>query len=250
VTNRGPNAATGVTLADMLPAEVEVVSILPTQGRCTNDNGVVYCDLGDLLPQARAMVAVVVRPATTGGINNGVTVAANEADLVPGNNTSTVTTTVLIDTGIFSNHDVIPIPESGPAGLYPSTIFVAGVTVRVDNVSVILSNINHTYADDLDVLLVGPGGQGRLSPPGRRDRQRVPRRLLSDFRLAASTLVDQAVAGARLLTDLREGLSRAPGQEYVCAQRVFRGELFGASLDCLHWIRHALGAGDGAADSR
>jgi subtilisin-like proprotein convertase family protein len=29
----------------------------------------------------------------------------------------------------------------------------------VSNVQVTLSNINHTYPDDIDVLLVGPGGQ-------------------------------------------------------------------------------------------
>ncbi len=59
----------------------------------------------------------------------------------------------------FSNPTAIVIPDSGAAEPYPSTIDVAGVTGTVGRVSVTLSNMTHTFVNDVDVLLVGPLGQ-------------------------------------------------------------------------------------------
>lgn len=44
-------------------------------------------------------------------------------------------------------------------GPYPSTISVANVPGVITSVSVVLTNISHPLADDLDVLLVGPNGE-------------------------------------------------------------------------------------------
>jgi len=60
---------------------------------------------------------------------------------------------------IFSNTSAITIPDSGQASLYPSEITVSGVTGTVTKVTVSVYNLNHTWADDIDMLLVGPGGQ-------------------------------------------------------------------------------------------
>ncbi len=65
-------------------------------------------------------------------------------------------------TQTFANGAAILIPgtgTSGPAAPYPSTINVAGVVGNVSKVTVTLKNMNHTFPDDIDVLLVGPGGQ-------------------------------------------------------------------------------------------
>lgn len=69
----------------------------------------------------------------------------------------------------FSNTTSILIPGVGtgaatgaPAAPYPSTIAVAGIVDPVIDVDVILSNFNHTFPSDVDVLLVGPGGQRLL----------------------------------------------------------------------------------------
>jgi uncharacterized repeat protein (TIGR01451 family) len=61
--------------------------------------------------------------------------------------------------GTVANQSVIGVPFSGPAALYPSSILVSGVAGVVNNVTVTLSNLNHSFPADLDVLLVGPGGQ-------------------------------------------------------------------------------------------
>lgn len=69
-------------------------------------------------------------------------------------------------TSTFSNATAIVIPATGtgasagsPANPYPSTISVAGLTGTVTKVTATLKSMNHTFPDDIDVLLVGPGGQ-------------------------------------------------------------------------------------------
>lgn len=57
------------------------------------------------------------------------------------------------------NSSLITIPTLGNATPYPSPITVAGVTGSVAKVTVTLNGINHTWTNDIDILLVGPGGQ-------------------------------------------------------------------------------------------
>ena len=42
---------------------------------------------------------------------------------------------------------------------YPSTVTVAGMGGTMTKVTVTLVGLSHTYPDDLDILLIGPGGQ-------------------------------------------------------------------------------------------
>jgi len=53
----------------------------------------------------------------------------------------------------------LSIPAVGTASPYPATIAVAGLTGTVQHVAVRLEQLTHTFPADLDVLLVGPGGQ-------------------------------------------------------------------------------------------
>lgn len=66
-------------------------------------------------------------------------------------------TTVVTST--FTNAMPIVIPESGKASVYPSTIAVSGLTGTVTKVTATLRGYSHSWPDDVDVLLVGPGGQ-------------------------------------------------------------------------------------------
>jgi subtilisin-like proprotein convertase family protein len=72
-------------------------------------------------------------------------------------------------TASFSNPTPIIIPATGtgdntgaPSNPYPSTIEVSGVTGTISKVTVQLFDFNHTWPDDVDVLLAGPGGQKLL----------------------------------------------------------------------------------------
>jgi subtilisin-like proprotein convertase family protein len=52
-----------------------------------------------------------------------------------------------------------PGTTSGPASLYPADITIARATGRVLSATVTLTNLSHTFPHDLDMVLVGPGGQ-------------------------------------------------------------------------------------------
>lgn len=56
---------------------------------------------------------------------------------------------------------VIPAQADGdgPASQYPYVVPVSGQTGRIQDTFVYLHNISHTRPDDLDILLVAPGGQ-------------------------------------------------------------------------------------------
>ena len=61
---------------------------------------------------------------------------------------------------IYGNTATVTIPVSGSTSPYPSTIAVSGITANViTKVAVKLNGLTHTWPADLDVLLVGPGGE-------------------------------------------------------------------------------------------
>jgi len=84
-------------------------------------------------------------------------------------NLGTVSYTFVLGTTVtgvqtFSNPTAIGVPgvvtaTSGVGAPYPSNIAVSGVSGTVKRVSVRLKGVSHTFPDDIDVLLVGPGGQ-------------------------------------------------------------------------------------------
>jgi subtilisin-like proprotein convertase family protein len=64
-----------------------------------------------------------------------------------------------VSTTTFSNAAAITIPSSGNATPYPSAITVPAGLGNLQAVSVTLNGVAHTWPDDIDILLVGPGGQ-------------------------------------------------------------------------------------------
>jgi subtilisin-like proprotein convertase family protein len=66
----------------------------------------------------------------------------------------------------FSNAAAITIPATGtgaatgaPATPYPSNIAVSGAPTTISSLTVTISNFNHTFPDDVDLLLVSPTGR-------------------------------------------------------------------------------------------
>ncbi len=71
----------------------------------------------------------------------------------------------LVKAQTFATSTSIAIPATetnGPGSPYPSTITVSGLTGSITKVTVTLKGYNHTFPDDVDVLLVGPTGQNTL----------------------------------------------------------------------------------------
>ena len=56
----------------------------------------------------------------------------------------------------------VPSPASGPAGPYPSSNLVSGISSYVAGVAVTVSNLQHSFPHDINLLLVGPGGQSAV----------------------------------------------------------------------------------------
>ena len=67
-------------------------------------------------------------------------------------------TFILPKTFWFTNSAPIVIPDVGAASPFPSTITVSNLPGLIGKVTASLVNLNHSYPDDLDVLLVGPAG--------------------------------------------------------------------------------------------
>jgi len=65
-------------------------------------------------------------------------------------------------TQTFTNAAAVAIPTSGNATPYPSAISVSGLTGTVVKITASLNGFSHAFTDDVDVLLVGPGGQKML----------------------------------------------------------------------------------------
>ena len=73
-------------------------------------------------------------------------------------------------------------PESGPAKPYPSVINVSNFIGVLGKVTVTLSNLNHSYPSDVNVLLVAPGGAKTLvmSHAGNQDQSTADLNLTFD----------------------------------------------------------------------
>lgn len=117
--NDGPATAASVTVTDVLPAGVTLISA----PGCTNAAGTLTCNVGSLLAGQSTVIAVQVHvpsgflgSATSGTISNTATIAAaNQSDPNPGNNTATATTTVLAQADIAVTKVCKP-DTSAPAG--------------------------------------------------------------------------------------------------------------------------------------
>lgn len=99
VQNFGPEAATGVTLTDRLPRDVDFVSATAGSGPCARKGRKVTCNLGTVgspgIVYGLPTVTIVVIPRKVGTIENTATVDGKEKDPVAANNKATATTTVI-----------------------------------------------------------------------------------------------------------------------------------------------------------
>ena len=62
-------------------------------------------------------------------------------------------------TQTFTNTTAISLLDNRSGSPYPSSVTVAGMSGVISKVIVKLNGLQHTYPDDIDILLVGPGGE-------------------------------------------------------------------------------------------
>ena len=116
----------------------------------------------------------------------------------------------------------------GPATPYPATLNLAGVTGTITRLAVRLNGLAHTYRGDLDMLLVGPGGQRAmfLSDVGNSlDSSGTSLTITFEDGAPAPTAF-QIGSGTFAPTDLEPGdvmTAPAPAGPYTSALSVFNG---------------------------
>jgi len=114
------------------------------------------------------IAAIAVNANWAGSFGFGL-FATNGTDLSENTNSSSVHAMGVCSPVTFANTNTITIPATGtgattgaPANPYPSNIVVSGLTGNVSKVTVKLKSLTHTFPGDVDVLLVGPGGQNAV----------------------------------------------------------------------------------------
>jgi subtilisin-like proprotein convertase family protein len=110
---------------------------------------------------------------------------------------------------VFSSSTPIAIPSNAQAN--PSSITVSGFDTPIADVNVSLNVLTHPTASDLDVLLVGPGGQTALIMSDAGDEA------LND----SLTFDDQAAAQLPPSDNLVSGIFQPTNYDYTTAPDVF-----------------------------
>ena len=80
VANTSPADALYVTFVDQLAPNASVVSVTPSQGRCTRSSATVTCLLGTIAAGATATIDVLMKATAAGILTNVVSVSGNETD--------------------------------------------------------------------------------------------------------------------------------------------------------------------------
>jgi uncharacterized repeat protein (TIGR01451 family) len=77
VTNRGPDTATNVVVADPAPAGIQYLSATPTQGTCAVGPALVTCQLGTILAGQTVRIAITGKAVAVGTHVNTATVTGD-----------------------------------------------------------------------------------------------------------------------------------------------------------------------------
>jgi uncharacterized repeat protein (TIGR01451 family) len=96
VTNSGPDAATGVQVADALSAGGSIVTLSPSQGTFSATNDSFTWTVGTLAPNASATINVFVAMNSVGFVTNSAVATSSSSDPVSANNSAAVVVQVLV----------------------------------------------------------------------------------------------------------------------------------------------------------
>jgi len=95
VTNKGPDTATNVQLADPAPPGVTYLTAVPSQGTCSLSPSLVTCALGTIAPGQTVTIAITGTATTVGSHTNTATVTGSGGrETNPADNTDSAVTVV------------------------------------------------------------------------------------------------------------------------------------------------------------
>jgi uncharacterized repeat protein (TIGR01451 family) len=139
ITNQGPNAATGVTVSNQLPANVTFVS---ATGGATPSSGVLLLNVGSLTNGAVTNVQVIVQTTAAGKLTNQFQVFANEFDPMLANNSASVVSTVTNAVVVSADLRLIASASPEPVTVGSNLVYSIAITNRGPSAAsgVIVSN--------------------------------------------------------------------------------------------------------------
>ncbi len=244
-----PTAAIPFTVNDAdTPAATLALSGNSSNTNLVPTNNIVFGGSG-------ANRTVTVSPAAGQTGSATITVTVSDGSLTA---SDTFVLTVSASSGggqtSFTNATAITIPGVGNATPYPSVINVGGLGGVVSNVTVTLRGFTHTWPADVDVLLVGPGGQKAMifsDVGGSTDVNNVTV-TLSDAAATALTATGTIVSGTYRPSNVEPGETGevdafgapAPGGPYTAPLSVFNG-----TTPTGAWSLYVLDDGAGDAGS-
>lgn len=90
VSNRGPNEAESVRLAEVIPANQMILFSESTQGECEQQEGTVHCTLGSIASGAPVDITVITKAIVSGDSENMAVVVSSTLEQDPVSNRATV----------------------------------------------------------------------------------------------------------------------------------------------------------------
>lgn len=157
ITNTGFLTAPAVFVTDTLPAQVNLVSAVPSQGTCTPASPVT-CVLGDVTGGGSASITIIVTAATSGLASNTAEVSSTAPEFDETNNTATAITAILpnADLSVTQVDDPDPVWVGSPLS-YTITVHNGGPSLAAN------VRLTDTLPSGVSFASVNPG-QGTCTP--------------------------------------------------------------------------------------
>jgi len=156
VTNNGPDADTGVVVADPMPAGNTFVSATTTKGSCTG-GAILNCTIGNMAAGESVTITLVTTPSQEGPQTNTVHVVGDRHEDNTANNTATATVQV---TGPHTP----PTPCIAVSKVTPKQLFVGRkttLTIHVTQAGKAVSGIHvRIKGPKVDVRTKASNGKG------------------------------------------------------------------------------------------